>query len=635
MKIPYQHILNRLKNNHSIEEISNVLFQLGHEHEVYKNLIDIEFTPNRGDCLSLNGILRDLSVFFELKKNPHIYEKEIEPYEVSFENSRKDLCPNISFLRIEVENIVRDYKDELNNYFVDLGLNKNNFFTDISNFVSYETGQPTHCYDSKKIDGLVLEEISENIDFLSLLNKEIKLDGKNLVFKSHNNVVNLAGVIGGMNSACEVSTNCAIVECAYFKPESIIGKSIKYDIQSEAAHKFERGVDPQSQEYVLRRFIKLVEDHANIKDLKIFNQNNITSKKKNIIFDVSVINKILGTNISKNNYMDCLERLNFSILDNKISVPSYRSDISTQNDLAEEVARVIGYDNIPKKTISIPKKEQSDYNQLEIGLKKLLIDNGFFEVINTPFISTKSHNSITVDNPLDSNKKYLRNDLKTSLVDNLLYNERRQKDSIKFFEISNVYTSLNDIASERVIGLICSGRLGKNYEEFSKKLEENYVKEILKPYIDENYIKFENVSRKNLDTKFKKEIIYLEVNLNRISPDICNYVCKHKAPEDYTIYQPISDYPSSSRDLSFSIKDFDQLPILEKFILNYQNEILKDAFVFDYYLNEIKEEIKLGIRLVFQSKKGTIVDKDVDNVLNDIISTSISLEGVDIPGLNR
>ena len=177
--------------------------------------------------------------------------------------------------------------------------------------------------------------------------------------------------------------------------------------------------------------------------------------------------------------------------------------------------------------------------------------------------------------------------------------------------------------------------MGKNYEEFSKKLEENYVKEILKPYIDENYIKFENVSRKNLDTKFKKEIIYLEVNLNRISPDICNYVCKHKAPEDYTIYQPISDYPSSSRDLSFSIKDFDQLPILEKFILNYQNEILKDAFVFDYYLNEIKEEIKLGIRLVFQSKKGTIVDKDVDNVLNDIISTSISLEGVDIPGLNR
>ena len=142
---------------------------------------------------------------------------------------------------------------------------------------------------------------------------------------------------------------------------------------------------------------------------------------------MSVINKILGTNISKNNYMDCLERLNFSILDNKISVPSYRSDISTQNDLAEEVARVIGYDNIPKKTISIPKKEQSDYNQLEIGLKKLLIDNGFFEVINTPFISTKSHNSITVDNPLDSNKKYLRNDLKTSLVDNLLYNERRQR----------------------------------------------------------------------------------------------------------------------------------------------------------------------------------------------------------------
>ena len=87
-----------------------------------------------------------------------------------------------------------------------------------------------------------------------------------------------------------------------------------------------------------------------------------------------------------------------------------------------------------KKLYLFLRKNNLDYNQLEIGLKKLLIDNGFFEVINTPFISTKSHNSITVDNPLDSNKKYLRNDLKTSLVDNLLYNERRQKDSIKFLK---------------------------------------------------------------------------------------------------------------------------------------------------------------------------------------------------------
>jgi len=139
-------------------------------------------------------------------------------------------------------------------------------------------------------------------------------------------------------------------------------------------------------------------------------------------------------------------------------VPSFRSDIRTQNDLAEEVARVIGYDNIPRLEISIPKSEKPNYKDIENKLRYFLLDHGFYEVINSPFVSLKSEEAIKVDNPLDSNREFLRTNITDSLIENLLFNERRQKDSVKLFEISDIYSSNNGISKERKLSLIASGR---------------------------------------------------------------------------------------------------------------------------------------------------------------------------------
>ena len=634
MKVAYSHLVQRIEENPSIEQISDSLFQLGHEHEIDGGIFDMEFTPNRGDCLSINGLLRDLAVFYTVDLNQEVFTEKLNELLIDFENLSESICPQISFLKLEIDEVPEIYKDSLDDYFVDLSLNKNNFFTDVSNYLSYETGQPTHCYDANTIKGkLLFHEIEKNEEFETLLDKKIALTGKNAVFSLNSEVINLAGVVGGKSTSCSVNTKTVIVECAFFQPEAIIGKSVKYDIQSEASHKFERGVDPDCHDRVLRRFIKLVSEHANIKDMSIISYKSKDNPIHQIPINVQKINQIIGINISEKEYLDYLSKLGFVVEEGFIKVPSFRSDIKTQNDLAEEVARVIGYDNIAVSEINIPKNEKASHKAIENKLRFFLLDRGFYEVINSPFVSLSSEEAIKVDNPLDSNREYLRTNITNSLVDNLLFNERRQKDSIKLFEISDVYSSSNGINKKRNLSIIASGRVGLNYEDFSKKINKKYLTTLFQEILPNEVFDFKIVSRDLLDTKIKNEIVTLEVDIDKFSSDILSYNEVSKSPEGFIQFNPISDLPSSSKDISYSIKDFSKTKELQDLLLNYQSEIIKNVYIFDYFKNEKQEEIKIGFRFVFQSKKTTLNSAEIELVYNDIVSQSLRIGGISIPGM--
>ena len=155
MKIVYSHLLNLLEQQPKLEELSELLSQLGHEHEIDGEVLDMEITPNRGDCLSLKGLARDLNYFYQAKELPKS-DMALPALDLQFDNQAQELCPNISFMEIEIEKVPVKYEPYLEAYFTDLGINKNNFFTDISNYISYEIGQPTHCYDANKINGKLI-----------------------------------------------------------------------------------------------------------------------------------------------------------------------------------------------------------------------------------------------------------------------------------------------------------------------------------------------------------------------------------------------------------------------------------------------------------------------------------------------
>ncbi len=632
MKILYKDILRFIDEKPSINDLSNKLFQLGHEHEIDGEVFDMEFTPNRGDCLSVYGLARDLNVFYDVNNFIDVYEEDIEELKLDFINKSETDCPNISFLKIEIEGQISEYKDYLSSYFFNFKIKKNNFFTDISNYISYELGQPTHCFDEGKVNGqLVFDKKSLNEAFTTLMDSEIELEGENCIFSVNEEVISLAGLMGGISTACSESTNTALIECAYFKPESIVGKSIKYNLQSDAAHKFERGVDPSCHEKVLRRFIKIVQDHAKIKNIKLIKFENKGFKPKQIEIDLDKINDILGTSINNNFYKNNLKKLGFKY-DSKIEVPSYRNDIFSQNDLAEEMARIIGYNNISNSPINIPSSNQSIGDHQDHKLRSYLIENGFSEVINFPFEGNKEDESISVDNPLDSNRKYLRTNLKNSLIENLLYNERRQKDSIKLFELSDIYTSKTNRNKTRV-GIIASGHMGHDHINFSKKIDEKYLNSLLEGLSDDNQLSFMHISRESLDTKKKDNIFYLEFNLEDLNGNLDIQLESFFHSKNFPKYKQISELPASNRDFSFLIDDFSSVAEVLKYLENIDGKYLKDSFMFDFYKNKKNKELKIGYRMIFQSNTKTLSDKEIQDSVLNILKPILSLKGVSIPGM--
>jgi phenylalanyl-tRNA synthetase beta chain len=634
MKLLYQDLLKFLNKKPSKEALSDKLFQLGHEHEIHGDIFDMELTPNRGDCLSLIGLARDLNIFFGMMNAVEIYKDSIENLDIDFQNFASEDCAKISFLEIKVEEVSSDYRPYLENYFGTLGNNKTNFFTDISNYISYELGQPTHCFNRDSINSKLSFENKElNSKFKTLLGAEINLEGKSCVFSMNDEVISLAGVMGGASTACDFDTKSALVECAYFNPEAIIGKSIKYNLTSDAAHKFERGVDIEAQDKVLRRFIKIVQDHAVIESIKI--KSFIAKEYQDTFIPINVakINNILGTQLNESKYLSYIEKLGFKT-NSTIKVPSYRSDIKTQNDLAEEIARVIGYDNIASTPINLERKINNRKTDKVSLIESFLVRNRFFEVINFPFTSIKETNSIVIDNPLDSNRENFRTSIKESLISNLLFNERRQKDSIKLFEISDIYTKSPDLKQKKVLGIIISGRLANDHINFSKKLDQKYLNQLLNENLDNEYFKVIEIPRSNLNTKKKDKIFYVEVALDDI-PDLffSNLDETENKSVNFVKYIPISEFPSSTRDFSFSITNLSKVNEVIKILENTSDSIIKNSFVFDFFKNDKTETVKLGYRFIFQSNTKTLSDEEINKTVNRIIAPIIELDGVSIPGL--
>ena len=288
------------------------------------------------------------------------------------------------------------------------------------------------------------------------------------------------------------------------------------------------------------------------------------------------------------------------------------------------ISQALNDDNEKVRSLAAVKRARE-----KAKLRNFLIEKGFYEVINFPFTELASKYSLEVDNPLDTNKKNLRIDLKESLISNLLYNERRQKDSIKLYEISDVYSKDLDLKRDAKIGIIASGRQGENYKEFVQKISNNFLNEefsILN-------ISFEEIPRNTLNTKVKSKIFYTEVLLENIPNDFfINYKFKKK-PINFIRYKKVSEYPGSVRDISFSITDIE----ITDEILNYFDQVshanLKKVFMFDFYKNYKNNEIKLGYRFIFQSELNTLKDEEINNSIQEIIDPILKKKGVFIPGM--
>ena len=171
------------------------------------------------------------------------------------------------------------------------------------------------------------------------------------------------------------------------------------------------------------------------------------------------------------------------------------------------------------------------------------------------------------------------------------------------------------------------------YEDFSLKINKKYMINLFKKILPDEIFDFETISRENLDTKIKSEIVSLEIDIKKISDEVLKYNEMSKPPTEFKVYESISELPLSYKDISFSVKDYTKLSELENFILNYKDKILKNIFIFDYYKNEEKNEIKIGFRFTFQSQHETLNSNQIEKVLDNIIKKSLKIKSITIPGM--
>ena len=641
MKIVYSHLLSLLEQQPKLKELSDLLYQLGHEHEIDGEVLDMEITPNRGDCLSLKGLARDLNYFYQAKELPKS-SMTLPALALQFDNKAQDLCPNISFMQIEIEQVPSKYEPYLEAYFTDLGINKNNFFTDISNYLAYESGQPTHCFDQSTIRGhFALEKKELKTKFKTLLGTEIELTNENLVFTLDNDPISLAGVMGGASTACSSNTTKVLVECAYFQPQEILGKARKYNLSSDAAYKFERGVDYLCQEGVLRRFLQIVSDHTKVKSVSLYGEQSKTALAE-VPYDSEKLNAVVGINFTEKEQLGYLSALGFQSGKN-MTVPAHRSDVDQLNDLAEEVTRMIGYDNIPSQVLALPVMAKKQKRSFEELVGNYLVNQGCFEVINNPFTDFEGKDAIPVDNPLDKQRAMLRTCLMNSIRTNIAYN---QKDSIKFFEFSDIYKTSG---SERHLALAISGRVNKNAAEFNAQLDYAYLKGLVNS-ICSDILKvqptYELTNKRGYDFYESLSLNGIKLGgLGKISKDTINskvktpvFACElatdNLAVPDNQL-TPTSDFPASYRDLSFSLSDLDKVETLTKLVNDATNgnDLLTESFIFDFFQNKKLNILKLGFRFKFQAEDKSLTDEEIDQIMDKLITDSQAFDGIFIEGL--
>tara|TARA_A200000113_G_scaffold115096_1_gene103362 strand:+ start:32675 stop:34609 length:1935 start_codon:yes stop_codon:yes gene_type:complete len=644
MKIVYSHLLNLLEQQPKLKELSDLLFQLGHEHEIDGEVLDMEITPNRGDCLSLRGLARDLNYFYKAKELPKS-DMILPALELQFDNKAQDVCPNISFMQIEIEQVPTEYEPYLEAYFADLGINKNNFFTDISNYLAYESGQPTHCFDQNTMQGhFSLAKKKLKTKFKTLLDTEIELTEENLVFSLDDAVISLAGIMGGASTACSADTTKVLVECAYFQPEEILGKARKYNLSSEAAYKFERGVDYLCQEEVLRRFLQIVSEHTEVMSVTLYSEQNKTTLAE-VPYNGDKLNAVVGIDISQQEQMAYLSALGFEA-GKSITVPAHRSDVDQLNDLAEEVTRMIGYNNVPSQVLALPVMAKKQKRSFEELVGDYLINQGCFEVINNPFTDFEGKEAIAVDNPLDKQRAVLRTCLMNSIRANIAYNQNRQKDSIKFFEFSDIYKTSG---TERRFALAISGRVNKNAKEFNAQLDYVYLKGLVNSICNDilkvqptyelaskrGYVFYESltlngieiggmgkISKETIDSKVKTSVFACELTIDDL-----------KVPDNN--FMPTSDFPASYRDLSFNLSDLEKVGTLTELVNNTtaNHDLLTESFIFDFFQNKKLNLLKLGFRFKFQAADKSLTDEEIDQIMDKLISDSMALDGISIEGL--
>ena len=627
------------------------------------NIIEIDLTPNRADCLGIRGVAREVGVLNQLSVSEPTVPEIIASTDIQkpVHLDAPEACPKYLSRVISGVDLSKASPLWLQEKLRRSGIRSIDPVVDVTNYVLIELGHPMHAFDASSIQGDIHVRFAKENESLVLLDEsEVTVNSDTLVIADEQKALALAGIFGGLHSGVTAQSTDIVLECAFFAPDAILGKARQYGLHTDASHRYERGVDPALQDQAMARATQLLLDIVGGEAGPVFVAEvaEFVPQAKRVSLRAERLTRVVGIEFESAQVTEILERLGMAVsFENNVwqaTVPAYRFDIEIEEDLIEEVARVYGYNNIPNvaptgQLAMLPRQE----SQLGVNsFKSVLLQQGYDEAITYSFVDPKKQSilfadqaSLTLPHPISADMSVMRVSLMTGLLDALAYNQKRQQARVRLFETGLKFTvdanSENGVAQTPMLAGAVIGKVtdenwqgSENIDFFSVKGDVERLLSLTGRAAEFNFVPTQQAHLhpgQGADIVYRDEVVgfvgalhpqfekvfglksrafVFEITLSAIS--------QRTLPKA----RPVSKFPTNKRDVAIVVQNDISFATIQKSIEKVGVNQLVDLTLFDIYQGEgIAEGYKsMAMTLTFSDASKTMEEAEIQAGFEAIIA---------------
>ena len=645
-------------------------------------VLDVGVTPNRSDCLSMIGMAREVAALTGKKmKMPDVRILE-SAQDVSLLSSvtieDADLCPRYT-ARLIQNVTIGGTPVWMKTRLEAAGLRAINNVVDVTNFVMLEMGQPLHAFDFRFLEEgrIVVRKSKPGEEFISLDEKSRLLPENTLLICDGKKPVAIAGIMGGLNSEVKEDTRTILLESAYFNPASIRRSSRSLGMPTDAAFRFERGIDPEGVVRALDRAAQLIAELSGGEVCRNYLDEYPAKIKAvdNIPLRMDRVRQVIGAGVPAREAVRILKSIGMALRREgkgayRVTPPSFRVDIEREIDLIEEIARLYGYHLVPSTlpSVSVSETETIPRLALEERVRRLLTGSGYSEIINYSFSSPDSaealglspederHRFVVIKNPLTEDQSIMRTTLVYGLLETLKKNLRNASFNLKLFEIGRTFFKRHDgelpeernilaaLAAGKVSDDLWGSKVSVDFYDLKGSLENIFQdlkmdscrcrtetpEPFLHPgqscgvYMGDVRIGFLGKAHPEVLKKMdiKSDAYLFEINLDLLGEQTGRRIR----------YRELSKFPAVQRDVAFVLPESMESEKMLEIVLSQHEDLLENVSIFDIYTGKgLEERTKsLGLRFSYRALDRTLTDAEINSIHNRIVQNTVQQTGAKI-----
>jgi phenylalanyl-tRNA synthetase beta chain len=627
-------------------------------------IVEVNLTPNRGDCLSIRGLAREVGVLNDMPVNRPTITAIPARNEATFPVHVQDGggCPRYLGRVIRNVDLARPAPEWLREKLRRSGVRSIDPVVDVTNYVLLELGQPMHAFDLAALQGAIEVRRAHAGERLVLLDgRDVALDAETLVIADAGGAVAIAGVMGGARSGVNANTVDVFLECAFFAPLAVAGTARRYGLHTEASHRYERGVDSELQRDAIERATALLLEIVGGEPgpvTEVVAPENLPARAP-VRLRQRRLDQLVGVEIPPAEVDAALTRLDFELVTREalpgegiawtVIAPSHRFDIEREADLVEEVCRIYGYNRIPAKRpmASIPLREVPIGASDEIALREFLAGLGFQEAVTFSFVDPVLQDllepgvdPLRLTNPMSSEQAVMRTNLLPGLLSALQLNLSRQQERVRIFEVGLAFLPGSPLRQERrVAGLLCGPRVPENWANTREPVDFFDLKGVVERLFEWAGLARVEYERHDDPVLHPGQSAAVRVDgafagrFGRLHPEIEARLDLGKPVYCFEIdagvvlgrgqrrYRGISRFPSVRRDLAIVVSRSVAAAEIGNIVRDALGDVLVDFRVFDVYQGKgiDSTEKSLGLGLTLQDASATLTDEQIGRYTQDVL----------------